>query len=172
LTDSEAPLSLCEQVLVIPCLLLNSTAHHSLPKEVKRIQSFRESYTPEYMRRCENWESVGSGKVLPRQWKVDPAFQWGLSMGKTEERRTAAEAAARRAALEADVEADYGLQALRLFSLNSDVAQALVSARENDEIELPFELAPDQQTFAACSGSKMAIGRSGTGKTTAIFTML
>jgi hypothetical protein len=163
------------QVMVMACLLQHSTAHHCLSAEVKKIQSWRASYTPEYMRRCKESAEDGHGRMMPKQWDIDPGFQWRLTKDRTKEMRRTEEAVASENAareVEADMEAEHGLQALRLFALDFDLAHVLVKAGENDEIELPFELAPDQQTFVTRSGSKMAIGRSGTGKTTAIFKML
>jgi hypothetical protein len=163
------------QVMIMACLLKHSTADYCLSAEVKKIQSWRAKYTPEYTRLCRELDIAEDGRVMPKEWGIDPGFQWLLTRDRMNEMRMTEEAVASENTareVEADMEAEHGLQALRLFSLDSDLAHVLVKARENDEIELPFELAPDQQMFVTRSGSKMAIGRSGTGKTTAIFKML
>jgi len=51
---------------------------------------------------------------------------------------------------------------------DSSLAAQLAAAHEDDMLDLPFELAPDQEDFASWQPSALAIGRSGTGKTTAL----
>ena len=164
------------QVIIVQCLLSLERANALLPMEVERIRAWRSTYSPEYLQRCRSINRTEGGKWLPITWlDTDRGFKWRLTKEEADAKQAAkATAAAAKASREVEqgLEAEQGLQALRLFLLDTDLASALAKASEDDKLELPFDLSPDQQGFVELKGSKMAIGRSGTGKTTTIFKML
>lgn len=142
-----------------------------MEKEVAIIRAWRSSYSHEYLERCRAIKVCGERRQ-PVEWDPTSSFVWCITREQArriQETERAAEAAIARERMDEDMDAERASQARRLFVLDPDMASLLANAHEDDNLEVPFELAPDQQDFVKSSGSKMAIGRSGTGKTTAIF---
>eukprot|EP00951_Prasinocladus_malaysianus_P035126 scaffold359430_cov41-Prasinocladus_malaysianus.AAC.1 len=151
---------------------------HELPKHLNIINALRASYSDEYRDRCRALyrdDDEKSRCLLPRQFEVVSDFKWRLSAEEMSAQQfNAGDVAAQRDARESQegAEASQGLQAMKLFDLDKDLGRLLASASHSDTIEIPFVLSPDQQQFVEVSFSKMAIGRSGTGKTTTLFKMM
>jgi len=57
---------------------------------------------------------------------------------------------------------------MKFYSLSSVVVSHLLSDRNSNELELPFEVSDEEQDIILFSKSTFVLGRSGTGKTTVL----
>jgi hypothetical protein len=142
---------------------------------LRRLARTLDLYSDPLLQRCRAASFNAAGRRVPLSWPDDPGFVWRLSADQRAARGAAraAEGAARAAALAREgAEAEQGLQALKLLEMDetlcSVLAARLAGGTGAAPVEVPFALAEGQREFADCTGSAMAIGRSGTGKTTAL----
>jgi hypothetical protein len=113
--------------------------------------------------------------MFPHTWAEDRDFCWRLTPAQTaaahataEQQQQAEIAAAAAARKQAAALAEDVHQTLRLFKMDEALAQQLLVTRQGELLDLPFELSPDQMRFTGHPWSALAVGRSGTGKTTAL----
>ena len=57
---------------------------------------------------------------------------------------------------------------MKFYSLSSVVVSHLLSDRNSDELELPFEVSDEEHDIILFPRSTFVLGRSGTGKTTVL----
>lgn len=128
-------------------------------------------YSSNLLKRCAQRSLSGSGSssmVLPKSWPPDLGFAWRAQQPAAAAAASDGDEAARQQQLAAAAAAADTQQTLRLFSLRGHLAAQLLAAAPGAPIHIPFDLTPDQQQLLEFPHSCLAVGRSGTGKTTVL----
>ncbi|CAI8617698.1 unnamed protein product [Vicia faba] len=136
-----------------------------VPKVVKRLDSIFGSYTDDFISRCS--EQCFEGKMeVPVSWPKSTEI---IKIKNLDNNGNEAESSCcdQRIYVEnSKVEESFLL--MKFYSLSSVVVNHLLSDRNSNELELPFEVSDEEHDIILFSRSTFVLGRSGTGKTTVL----
>ncbi|XP_061342438.1 uncharacterized protein LOC133288644 [Gastrolobium bilobum] len=136
-----------------------------IPKLVKRLDGIFGSYTDDYISRCS--EKCYEGKIeVPLSWErsVDIIKFKNLDTNGNEAELSGWD---QRIYVE-NSKVEESLLLMKFYSLSSGVVSHLLSDREGNELDLPFEVSDEEREIILFSKSTFVLGRSGTGKTTVL----
>ncbi|KAK2383849.1 P-loop containing nucleoside triphosphate hydrolase superfamily protein [Trifolium repens] len=136
-----------------------------IPKVVKRLDSIFGSYTDDFISRCS--EQCFDGKMeVPMTWGKSTEI---IRIKNLDNSGNEAESSCcdQRVYVEnSKVEESFLL--MKFYSLSSVVVSHLLSDRNSNELELPFEVSDEEHDIILFPRSTFVLGRSGTGKTTVL----
>ncbi|KAK2383851.1 P-loop containing nucleoside triphosphate hydrolase superfamily protein [Trifolium repens] len=136
-----------------------------IPKVVKRLDSIFGRYTNDFISRCS--EQCFEGKMeVPMTWEKSTEI---IKIKNLDNNGNEDESACfdQRIYIEnSKVEESFLL--MKFYSLSSVVVSQLLSDRNSNELELPFEVSDEEHDIILFSRSTFVLGRSGTGKTTVL----
>ena len=158
----------CRQYVMV----WNVVTAGDFPTAIRRVECGYLRYSAEYLDRCAHRKQPLQGHILPMTWNTDAPITWYTSTASQKysgnsdvtdpepvtqvslqmERRHVAESAV----------------LMKLYKLDSNVAKLLITIDNNDDVQLPFAMNAQEEEIVLCQKSVIVLGRSGTGKTTAI----
>ncbi|XP_010068664.3 uncharacterized protein LOC104453580 [Eucalyptus grandis] len=136
-------------------------------KLVKRLDSIFETYSDDFISRC-NEKCIEGDLQVPKTWACTFDFvryrspsegQFGSSSD--------ADASDRRLYVE-NVKVSESLLLMKFYPLSSDIVRNLLDDSDGNEASLPFEVTEQEQEIILFPRSTFILGRSGTGKTTVL----
>ncbi|XP_061342415.1 uncharacterized protein LOC133288626 [Gastrolobium bilobum] len=136
-----------------------------IPKLVKCLDGIFGSYTDDYISRCS--EKCYEGKIeVPISWKRSAEI---IKFKNLDNNGIEAELSGCDQRIEVEnSKVDESLLLMKFYSLSSGVISHLLSDREGNELDLPFEVSDEEHEIILFSKSTFLLGRSGTGKTTVL----
>ncbi|WJX52816.1 hypothetical protein P8452_38886 [Trifolium repens] len=136
-----------------------------IPKVVKRLDSIFGSYTDDFISRC--CEQCFEGKIeVPITWEKSTEIIKIKNLDNNGNEDESACCDQRIYIENSKVEESYLL--MKFYSLSSVVVSHLLSDRNSNELELPFEVSDEEHDIILFPRSTFVLGRSGTGKTTVL----
>ncbi|OWM65616.1 hypothetical protein CDL15_Pgr017113 [Punica granatum] len=131
-------------------------------KTIERLNGVYMRFTDEYVSRCKEKRFEGDLQV-PISWETPFDFlRRGNSLGKNSKGSPDSQLYAERAKVK------DGLLLMKFYSLSSGTINHLLSDKDGNEVELPFEVTKEQREIIQFPQSTFILGRSGTGKTTVL----
>ncbi|KAL2343586.1 hypothetical protein Fmac_004871 [Flemingia macrophylla] len=137
-----------------------------IPKLVKRLDSIFGSYTDEFISRC-SAKCIEGNLEVPVSWEKSTVLIKFKSLdnnGKNDDELSGSD---QRIYVE-NSKVEESLLLMKFYSLSSVVVSHLLSDRNSDELELPFEVSDEEYEIILFPKSTFVLGRSGTGKTTVL----
>ncbi|XP_058731228.1 uncharacterized protein LOC131603010 [Vicia villosa] len=136
-----------------------------VPKVVKRLDSIFGSYTDDFISCCSEQRFEGKREV-PVCWgkSTDISKIKNLDNNGNDAESSCCD---QRICVE-NSKAEESFLLMKFYSLSSVVANHLLSDRNSNELELPFEVSDEEHDIILFSKSTFVLGRSGTGKTTVL----
>ncbi|MCI13852.1 hypothetical protein A2U01_0034974, partial [Trifolium medium] len=136
-----------------------------IPKVVKRLDSIFGRYANDFISRCS--EQYFEGKMeVPMTWEKSTEI---IKIKNLDNNRNEDESSSldQRIYVEnSKVEESFLL--MKFYALSSVAVSQLLSDRNSNELELPFEVSDEERDIILFSRSTFVLGRSGTGKTTVL----
>ncbi|XP_030461793.2 uncharacterized protein LOC115681846 [Syzygium oleosum] len=136
-------------------------------KLVKRLDSIFETYSDDFISRC-NEKCVAGDREVPKTW--DCPFDIVRYRNPSEDQfgsSSDADASDRRLYAE-NAKVSESLLLMKFYSLSSDVISHLLDDSDGNKVSLPFEVTEQEQEIILFPRSTFILGRSGTGKTTVL----
>ncbi|XP_057420200.1 uncharacterized protein LOC130714313 [Lotus japonicus] len=136
-----------------------------IPKIVKRLDNIFASYSDDYIRRCS--EQFFEGKIeSPMSWEgsIDVLKFKNIDNHGDEAETSGCD---ERIYVE-NSKVEESLLLMKFYSLSPVVVSHLLSDRNSNELDLPFEVSDEEREIILFSKSTFVLGRSGTGKTTVL----
>ncbi|KAK7399848.1 hypothetical protein VNO78_11042 [Psophocarpus tetragonolobus] len=137
----------------------------NVPKLVKRLDTIFGSYTDEFISRCSE-KCLEGNIVVPMSWERSTEI---IKIRSLDNNENEAELSAcdQRIYVE-NSKVEDSLLLMKFYSLSSIVVNHLLSDRNGDELDLPFEVSDEEYDIILFPKSTFVLGRSGTGKTTVL----
>ncbi|XP_048135410.1 uncharacterized protein LOC115739970 isoform X2 [Rhodamnia argentea] len=136
-------------------------------KLVKRLDSIFETYSDDFISRC-NEKCIEGDQEVPKTW-VRP-FDFVRYRSPSEDQfgsSSDADASDRRLYAE-NAKVSESLLLMKFYPLSSDVVRHLVDDSDGKQLSLPFEVTEQEEEIILFPRSTFILGRSGTGKTTVL----
>ncbi|CAI8586619.1 unnamed protein product [Vicia faba] len=136
-----------------------------VPKVVKRLDSIFGSYTDDFISRCSEQCFEGEMEV-PVSWGKSTEI---IKIKNLENNGNEADSSCcdHRIYVE-NSKAEESFLLMKFYPLSSVVVSHLLSDRNSNELELPFEVSDEEYDIILFSRSTFVLGRSGTGKTSVL----
>ncbi|KAL3731195.1 hypothetical protein ACJRO7_028121 [Eucalyptus globulus] len=136
-------------------------------KLVKRLDSIFETYSDDFISRC-NEKCFEGDLQVPKTWAC--TFNFVRYRSPSEDQfgsGSDADASDRRLYAE-NVKVSESLLLMKFYPLSSDIVRHLLDDSDGNEASLPFEATEQEQEIILFPRSTFVLGRSGTGKTTVL----
>ncbi|KAK3421370.1 hypothetical protein EUGRSUZ_G02028 [Eucalyptus grandis] len=136
-------------------------------KLVKRLDSIFETYSDDFISRC-NEKCIEGDLQVPKTWACTFDFVCYRSASEGQFGSSSdADASDRRLYVE-NVKVSESLLLMKFYTLSSDIVRNLLDDSDGNEASLPFEVTEQEQEIILFPRSTFILGRSGTGKTTVL----
>ncbi|KAK2437779.1 P-loop containing nucleoside triphosphate hydrolase superfamily protein [Trifolium repens] len=136
-----------------------------IPKVVKRLDSIFGRYTNDFISRCSVQCFEGKMEV-PMTWEKSTEIIKIKNLDNNGNEDEPASFDQRIYVENSKVEESFLL--MKFYSLSSVVVSHLLSDRNSNDLELPFEVSDEEHDIILFPRSTFVLGRSGTGKTTVL----
>ncbi|XP_031477020.1 uncharacterized protein LOC116248392 [Nymphaea colorata] len=138
-----------------------------VPKLVKRLENIFLMYTDIYTNYCKTRHIQGK-LVVPMTWEYSEGFVRYKAVGAVENYASEGPEASDLPVSMEKSNVHESLLLMKFYSLSYGVVKHLLTSKDGNEIELPFEVTDREQEIILFPNSTFILGRSGTGKTTAL----
>ncbi|KAK3421375.1 hypothetical protein EUGRSUZ_G02033 [Eucalyptus grandis] len=136
-------------------------------KLVKRLDSIFETYSDDFISRC-NEKCFEGDQQVPKTWACTVDFVRCRSPSEDQFGSSSdADASDRRLYVE-NVKVSESLLLMKFYPLSSDIVRNLLDDSDGNEASLPFKVTEQEQEIILFPRSTFILGRSGTGKTTVL----
>ncbi|KAF7849074.1 hypothetical protein BT93_L1266 [Corymbia citriodora subsp. variegata] len=136
-------------------------------KLVKRLDSIFETYSDDFISRC-NEICIEGDLQVPKTWVCAFDFVRYRSTSEDEFRSSSDADASDRRLYAENVKVSESLLLMKFYPLSSDIVRHLLDESDGNEASLPFEVTEQEQEIILFPRSTFILGRSGTGKTTVL----
>ncbi|KAF3792770.1 TPR and ankyrin repeat-containing protein 1 [Nymphaea thermarum] len=138
-----------------------------VPKLVKRLENIFLMYTDIYTNYCKTRHIQGK-LVVPMTWENSEGFVRYKSIGAVENYASEGPEASDLPVSMEKSNVHESLLLMKFYSLSSGIVKHLLTSEDGNEIELPLEVTDKEREIILFPKSTFILGRSGTGKTTAL----
>ncbi|KAK7319208.1 hypothetical protein RJT34_03926 [Clitoria ternatea] len=136
-----------------------------VPKLVKRLDGIFGSYTDDFISRCSE-KCILEKMEVPASWKKSIEI---IKFKSLDSHGNEAESSGCDQTLYIEnSKVEESLLLMKFYSLSPVVVSHLLSDRNSDEFDLPFEVSDEEHEIILFPKSTFVLGRSGTGKTTVL----
>ncbi|KAF8031623.1 hypothetical protein BT93_D0747 [Corymbia citriodora subsp. variegata] len=136
-------------------------------KLVKRLDSIFETYSDDFISRC-NEICIEGDLQVPKTWVCAFDFVRYRSPSEDQFRSSSDADASDRRLYAENVKVSESLLLMKFYPLSSDIVRHLLDESDGNEASLPFEVTEQEQEIILFPRSTFILGRSGTGKTTVL----
>ena len=129
---------------------------NNILKVIQKIEKGYSVYSNEYIDKCCTKMTIDKKLYVPSLWPYQTDFIWKKPITST----------LIESLEQSDVETS--ITNTKFYGMYSQTLRLLAKTKMNSKIELPFDMSADEETIITHPSSVFILGRSGTGKTTAM----
>ena len=154
-----------DQVSCVQCIRVwDVVVEQRLANAIRRVESCLLGYSEAYLNRCA--QSNMEGQIhYPCAWAKNIPVEWYRTTRS--EKGNVEDGQCDNVGLERS-NVSRSAVLMKFYSMSSSVARMLIQLKSGENIDLPFVMSAEEEAIVRHPGSALVMGRSGTGKTTAI----